>query len=258
MTELDELLAGNAAKPAREQLTLWPAAGSADTELGVLMEPEVGHGAAELRSAHDRGTCTNRFRIRRDILEASVLSGLKTHIMHPALVREFTSEYRRELSRLSSIADQGRNLTKHTLIQTEREIRAIIDAIKGGWHTSSLRDELIELEERKSQLTRELREMQPILVQLNPNLAELYQHNVSRLHEKLNCDAVRDEAAQILRDLIREVRLIPQGDGLEIELVGDLAALLAFGSESPRHDGITGARITLVAGEGVEPPTLGL
>jgi hypothetical protein len=27
---------------------LWPAAGSADTELGVMMEPEVGHGEAEV------------------------------------------------------------------------------------------------------------------------------------------------------------------------------------------------------------------
>src|SRR5258708_21985856 len=26
----------------------WPAAGSADTELGVLLEPEVGHGATEV------------------------------------------------------------------------------------------------------------------------------------------------------------------------------------------------------------------
>ena len=26
----------------------WPAAGSEDTELGVLMEPEVGHGEAEV------------------------------------------------------------------------------------------------------------------------------------------------------------------------------------------------------------------
>jgi hypothetical protein len=28
--------------------TLWPAPGSEDTELGVLMEPEVGHGETEV------------------------------------------------------------------------------------------------------------------------------------------------------------------------------------------------------------------
>jgi hypothetical protein len=29
---------------------LWPAPGSEDTELGVLMEPEVGHGETEVYS----------------------------------------------------------------------------------------------------------------------------------------------------------------------------------------------------------------
>jgi hypothetical protein len=28
--------------------TIWPAPGSEDTELGVLMEPEVGHGETEI------------------------------------------------------------------------------------------------------------------------------------------------------------------------------------------------------------------
>jgi hypothetical protein len=30
------------------QLAVWPAPGSEDTELGVLMEPEVGHGETEV------------------------------------------------------------------------------------------------------------------------------------------------------------------------------------------------------------------
>jgi hypothetical protein len=32
----------------RDVLELWPAPGSADTELGVLMEPEVCHGETEV------------------------------------------------------------------------------------------------------------------------------------------------------------------------------------------------------------------
>jgi hypothetical protein len=32
----------------QKKATLWPAPGSEDTELGVLMEPEVGHGEAEV------------------------------------------------------------------------------------------------------------------------------------------------------------------------------------------------------------------
>ena len=32
----------------RKWIEIWPAAGSEDTELGVLLEPEVGHGEAEV------------------------------------------------------------------------------------------------------------------------------------------------------------------------------------------------------------------
>jgi hypothetical protein len=35
-------------KDRRSGLDRWPAAGSADTELGVMMEPEVCHGEAEV------------------------------------------------------------------------------------------------------------------------------------------------------------------------------------------------------------------
>ena len=34
--------------PSRRDIDPWPAAGSADTELGVTMEPEVGHGETEV------------------------------------------------------------------------------------------------------------------------------------------------------------------------------------------------------------------
>ena len=33
---------------ANDPLDIWPAPGSEDTKLGVLMEPEVGHGEAEV------------------------------------------------------------------------------------------------------------------------------------------------------------------------------------------------------------------
>ena len=44
-------------------------------------------------SARNRGTCSNRLTIRRDVLEASVLSGLSTHLMEPELVKEFVAEF---------------------------------------------------------------------------------------------------------------------------------------------------------------------
>src|SRR4029077_19861839 len=50
-------------------------------------------------NARNRGTCGNLLTIRRDVLETSVLSGLKTHLMDPKLVKEFAAEYHREVNR---------------------------------------------------------------------------------------------------------------------------------------------------------------
>jgi hypothetical protein len=51
-------------------------------------------------TSRNKGTCDNRLNIRRDALEASVLSGLRTHLMEPELFKEFCDEFTREVNRL--------------------------------------------------------------------------------------------------------------------------------------------------------------
>ena len=51
-------------------------------------------------TASTKGTCANRLNIRCDVLEASVLDGLRHHLMEPALFREFCEEFTREVNRL--------------------------------------------------------------------------------------------------------------------------------------------------------------
>ncbi|MGY4281260.1 hypothetical protein ACVWXO_000480 [Bradyrhizobium sp. LM2.7] len=51
-------------------------------------------------TARNKGTCDNRLNIRRDAMEASVLSGLRTHLMEPELFKEFCQEFTREVNRL--------------------------------------------------------------------------------------------------------------------------------------------------------------
>jgi site-specific DNA recombinase len=93
-------------------------------------------------TAHNTGTCTNRLRIRRDVLEASVLSGLKTQLMRADLVREFIAEYHRELSRLSATVDLDRSRRKDDLARIDREIHALIEAIKSGIRSPAIQTEL--------------------------------------------------------------------------------------------------------------------
>jgi len=80
---------------------------------------------------------------------------------------------------------------------------------------------------------------------LHPKLAEIYRNKVANLTEALNAPDARTEAAEILRDLIDEIRLVPENGRLEIELAGDLAAILALTSDS-KKPAVVGGRLKQV------------
>jgi hypothetical protein len=88
------------------------------------------------------------------VIEASVLSGLKTHFMHPDLVKEFIAEYHREINRANAERQAAQEGRKDELARVERQIRAIIEAIKEGLRTPAMKDELLALEKRKADLHR--------------------------------------------------------------------------------------------------------
>ena len=208
-------------------------------------------------NARNRGTCNNRITIRRDVIEASVLSGLKTHLMHPDLVKEFIAEYHREINRANAEHQAAREGHKDELARVDRQIRAIIEAIKEGLRTPTMKDELLALESRKAELRSALAEPAAPPIRLHPNLAEIYRDKVARLHEELNRPELRTEASAVIRSLIDEVRLVPENGRLEIELRGALAGILALTSNNPRRGGQE-LQVTLVAGVGFEPTTFRL
>src|SRR6185437_15727805 len=96
------------------------------------------------------------------------------------------------------------------LARMDREIRAVIDAIKAGFRTASMQSELLTLEGDREKLLKTIKAKQPKLVRLHPSLDQIYQKKIARLEENLNEESVRIEAAESLRGLIREIRLIPE------------------------------------------------
>jgi site-specific DNA recombinase len=67
------------------------------------------------------------------------------------------------------------------------------------------------------------------------------------------------QANEAIRQLIKRIRLVPEGNTLNIELFGELAALISLGIGSndkhPLAD-TEGVQVTLVAGAGFEPAPL--
>src|ERR1700722_14468355 len=70
---------------------------------------------------------------------------------------------------------------------------------------------------------------------LHPNLAEMYRERVATLHTALADPRTKDEAFGIIRTLIDEVRLIPEGGQLRVELRGALAGILALAADNKNH-----------------------
>jgi len=231
---------------------------------GLLKCGACGSGYAKVSQHHygcsaarNKGTCGNRRTIRRDVVEATVLEGLKENLMHPDCVREFVREFHREANRLAATEDAAREQTDRDLAKAEKEIANIVEAIKSGISASALRDELVALEAKKTELEQSLEAAPKPVLRLHPNLADLYREKVANLAASLNAVDAGAEAAEAIRALIDEVRLVPEEDRLRIELYGELSALIGLANDNPHSLG-TGVQTTLVAGRGFEPLTFRL
>jgi len=161
-------------------------------------------------NARNRGTCDNCLTIRRDVLEASVLSGLKTHLMHPELVKEFAAEYHGELNRLNASREQAHALRAYESAGVDRQILAIVAAIKDGMRTPAMKEELLALEARKAELVAALEHAPAPAPRLHPKLAEIYRAKVANLQGELNRPELRAEAAEVILSLVEEVRFVPE------------------------------------------------
>ncbi len=209
--------------------------------------------------ARDRGVCSNHVSIARENLERNVLDGLKRHLLNPELFGEFVREFNAAVARLSAHQQHQHHTAKRELEEVIRGIRSIIEAIKAGLRTDSMGKELIALEQRKVVLETLLRSEPKPRLSLHPNLADVYRDKVEYLRESLDQEGTRAEAAQVLRELIREIRLLPADGHLEIEIRGELGAILAFAQgKRPEAHGLEALQIKMVAEEGFEPPTKGL
>jgi site-specific DNA recombinase len=94
---------------------------------------------------------------------------------------------------------------------------------------------------------------------LHPEMAGVYRQKVTALARALE-HPERTEASEALRGLIDAIVLTPNQGELQIELKGNLAAMLGAAQNAKRSPdtGDLMVQIELVAGGGFEPPTFGL
>ncbi|UWQ60539.1 recombinase family protein [Leisingera caerulea] len=208
--------------------------------------------------------CTNRATIGRAEVEERVLSGLKQRLLAPDLLAQFAEEYRKAFNDAAAGACQDRQKAEHALKKVESRIANILTAIEDGMYTASMKDKMSELEGEKARLAAVIADNPaPPALRLHPSLSARYRELIEDLAGSLNAPEVRREATASLRALISEVRMVPDADapgGHQLELVGELAGLMALGSPESKKPPLFAEAWseTMVAGAGFEPATFRL
>ena len=199
--------------------------------------------------------------IRRDVLEASVLNGLKEHLMDPELFKIFADEFLREVNRLRMNGSAVRRKQERDMEKVSARIKRLVSAIADGIDAKSVKNELLELEAKQADLERSLSEPESVEPFLHPNLAEVYRAKVANLHTALNAEDTKTEAFELIRSLVEKIVLTPDAGELRIDLYGELAGILSICSNKQKaaDQTINGLeQIKVVAGRGFEPLTFRL
>ena len=214
-------------------------------------------------TARNKGTCDNRRTIKREALEALVLSGLKHQLMEPELCTGFAEEYARHLNQLRLAKTAGIEAAKSELVRVAREHEKLIVANCNGVPAERVKDRMWELDARQKELEVQLDNAEEDPVLIHPNMGKLYREQVSRPAQALNDESIRAEASELLRSLIDRITVTPDPKTGKpvIDLEGDLAGILSLSqtiknAASVREGDV--AKYKLVAGVGFEPTTFRL
>ena len=179
-------------------------------------------------TARNKGTCDNRLNIRTDAIETVILAGLKDRLMDPDLFKAFATEFIAEANRIRMDETADVDVARRDLGRITRQIDKLVMAIADGADALPLNTKIKELEARQYQLQEKLDHATDPEPLIHPNLAEVYRVKIEELSSLLVDPQHKAEAFGIIRELIDEVRLVPEDGDLRIDLRGDLAGILGL------------------------------
>ncbi len=214
----------------------------------------------------ESGSCENRRAIYLPHIEAAVVNGMAEQLRDPRLIAVYVNRYNATRRQLAKEAGRDRAKLETQLAAAEREHdRVLTGYVKGFISEAVAEKQLPALRAEKERLALELATADgaPNVVALHPGLIADYLRQVEELGAQL-ADYAREAAGsdanrrlvESFRALVESVTVYPFAarQGFEVEVKGRLAELI--GPEAFPAARISGG--TLVAEEGLEPPTQGL
>lgn len=162
---------------------------------------------------HRRSTCANNRTIRKDMIEARVLSGLTERMASPDAVAKAVKAYHEENNRLNHAHRARAQADRKALEKIDRSIRGIITAIEDGMYQPVMKARMQELERQKAEIAARMADVSAGLPDVNPNVSELYRAKAARLVEAVNDPEGGGEVAEAIRALIGGIVLTPGPTG---------------------------------------------
>jgi site-specific DNA recombinase len=209
----------------------------------------------------EKGACANNRTIRLGELEHRVLDGLHRRLLAPEIVARLVIEYSAERARLHEMDRRQRSDVAQRIAKLGRHIERLVDEIAEGTATRAMRERLIVEEAERERLEQELAWLEArarTVIELHPRAIARYQERVAALTEALRDGAAdREVALATLRGLVDRIDVMPLPTRGEVALTahGLIAGLVDYAT---RKQAVNDSAVLMVAGEGFEPPTLGL
>ena len=219
----------------------------------------------------ESGSCRNGRRVYLDDIEALTIRGLRQHLAHPEVITEFVDAYNAERKRLKKEASTERTRLERRLGEIGREMKRIVDSIVvTGMPPEQFVARMKELEAEKAKVTAGLETAKEgdNVIALHPKALDRYKRAVMELADELKRGSPSEFST--IRELVTAIivhaspsrpggagtKANAEGDrSVRIDIKGRLAALCDNATLFP-NVAMSGG--SLVAGEGLEPPTPGL
>ena len=155
--------------------------------------------------------CSNSLKVKRSTIEQILLAGIKDALLSEEAYRVFEAEARAMLNQAKPDPSQARK----RLNEAKKELDNLMAAIRAGIITPTTKAALQEAEQHMADAQDELGAIESFTpTQLLPRAREIYRDLVARL------EAVEDVAVarEALRDLVGDIRLVPENGTLTAEM----------------------------------------
>lgn len=180
-----------------------------------------------------------------------MLGGLKQRLFNSELVGEFIDEFEKQLrtARKRQVEMMKRSQTR--LKDLDAMIEKLVDTLAAGLTSPAVLDRLAVLEREKAGLRAQVGDStnDADIVPL-PNMSAIYRRRIGRLIDGLEDPAVRQESIEIIQSMIESVVITPRIDGFDVDVVGEIGAILALvdGKQKLPDAEHPGSSLSVVAG----------